>query len=478
MKILWVIVLFGGVRVKIVKKIVAVITILSILFSLTGCSLKFSSFENLMRPPKLIGKYQGLQDAFEKTINRSFTLITPENGDLQSSFLTQDVDSDGVEEAFVFFALNDEPEIAKISYFEYLNEEWKHIATLDGLGNSVDKVIINDLNADGVSEIMIGWLLYSSKTNRAVSEYKLTADSFEQIATYPYTFFDILDVNGDGYYDMLTLAVDSSVPDALSAAARVYTFNQQTGSLSLHGETAMDGNISSYSSVSFETVQDNNLIYVESLKGLNESVTEVIYWDDESNKLVSPLFDIATQSTVLTWRNMNLTVYDVDGDKFLEIPTSVDMPGSVVTTTGKINSSSNVTSDNMPATKMYFTKWVKFRNDKLVPVQYSIINQSLGYMLNIKSTWVGKITVAGNDGQWDFYRWNASSASVGELLFSIYAYDNSDTESKNKYSGYQVLKSTSDKTYVSQISNAGLSFGINNDWLENNFILTDFGGLR
>ena len=243
----------------------------------------------------------------------------------------------------------------------------------------------------------------------------------------------------------------------------------------MYGETAMDGGISSYSSVSVETVQDTNIIYIESNKGLNESVTEVIYWDDDRNKLVSPLFDIATQSTYQTWRNMKLSVYDVDSDGFLEIPTSVDMPGSVVTNTDTSNSSSTITSDNQPATKMYFTKWVKFRNDKLTPVQYSIVNTTLKYMLKIKSTWVGKITVLGNDGQWDFYRWNASRGVVGDLLFSIYAYDNSDNESKDKYVGYQVLKTTSSKTYVSQISNAGLDFGISNEWLESNFILTDFG---
>ena len=458
-----------------IRKVISVFLALSVLISFSGCSLEFSSFENLMRPPKLIGKYQGLQDAFEETVNDPFTLITPENGDLQSSFLTVDVDADGDEEAIVMYALNDNPEIAKVSYFEYSDEEWNHITTLDGLGGSVDKVIVDDFNNDGLSEVLIGWLLYSSKTNRAFSEYSLDSDSFTQVATYPYTHFDVVDANGDGYSDVLALTVESSVPDKLTATARIYNFDQQSKCLSLYGETAMDGGISSYSSVSVETVQDTNIIYIESNKGLNESVTEVIYWDDDSNKLVSPLFDIATQSTYQTWRNMKLSVYDVDSDGFLEIPTSVDMPGSVVTNTDTSNSSSTITSDNQPATKMYFTKWVKFRNDKLTPVQYSIVNTTLKYMLKIKSTWVGKITVLGNDGQWDFYRWNASRGVVGDLLFSIYAYDNSDNESKDKYVGYQVLKTTSTKTYVSQISNAGLDFGISNEWLESNFILTDFG---
>lgn len=446
--------------------------------SLSGCSFRFESFDNLLRPPKLIGKYQGLQDAFETAVKDNFSLLTPENGDHQSSFVIIDLDSDGKEEAFVFYVLNEQPEKAKVSFFKYNNNEWKYIATQDGLGNTVDKVIVADLDNNNVSEVFIGWYLFSSKSNRAFSEYEISSNIFRQSQSHPYTYFDVVDINGDGCSDILSLTVDSSVPDKLTATAKAYNLDPKSSSLVLYGETAMDGNISSYSSVTTELVEDTNYVYIEASKGLNESITEVIYWDDTTNKLVSPLFDVSTQSTKLTWRNISLSVFDVDSDKFLEIPTSVEMPGSFITTGDTVNSTLTTIPDNEFETKMYFTKWVKFRNDSLVPVQYSIVNKTLGYMLNVKSSWVGRITVTGNDGQWDFYRWNSNNNLIGDLLFSIYAYNNVDTENAKKFSGYEILKTTSTKTYVYKITDAGESFGMNNDLLIKNFILTDFGGLR
>lgn len=470
--------MFGGVRLKKLKVLISIITVFAIVTSFSGCSFRLTSFDNLMRPPKLIGKYQGLQDAFENAVKEKFSLLTPENGDHQSSFVIVDIDKDGMEEAFVFYVLTDTPEIAKVSFFRYAEDEWKYVATQDGMGNTVDKVIVSDLDNDNKSEVLIGWYLFSSKSNRAFSEYSVSPDTFSQVASYPYTHFDVVDVNGDGCRDVLTLTVDSSIPDKLTARAGVYNLDQSNKTLSLYGETAMDGNISAYSSVTMETVQNTNYIYIESAKGLNESITEVVYWDAKKNSLVSPLFDIASQSTILTWRNINLSVFDVDSDKFLEIPTSVEMPGSNVTTSDTLNSSSTVTSDNNPATKMYFTKWVKYRDGKLVPVQYSIVNKQLGYMLNVKSSWVGRITVCGTDGQWDYYRWNATKGEISDLLFSVYTYNNEVEQDAKKFTGYEILKTTSERTYVYRITDEGRKFGISDDWLIKSFILTDFGGLR
>ena len=70
---------------KYIFKVVSILTVLVLLFSLTSCSFRFSSFDNLLRPPKLIGKYQGLQDSFESSIKDSFQLLIPENGGFQST---------------------------------------------------------------------------------------------------------------------------------------------------------------------------------------------------------------------------------------------------------------------------------------------------------------------------------------------------------------------------------------------------------
>ncbi len=456
----------------------SVLIIITMLFSMCGCSFRFSSFDDLVRPPKLSGKYQGLQDAFEKTVKAGFSLLTPENGEYQSAFVTFDADSDLEEEALVFYTEKEQDDTAKFCYFEYNNNEWLHVTTQDGLGNAIDKVIISDINSDGFCEIVIGWNLFSSKTNKAFAAYSVESNKLTPISSFNYTYLDVIDVNGDGLNDILTLTVDSSVPDHLTASAKFYNYNSQKSLLTVMGQTPLDGNISSYSSVKVETVGDTNLIYIEANKGQNDTITELIYWDDSTNALVSPLFDIVSQSTISTWRNIPVYAYDIDGDKLLEIPTSVEMSGSSVTTTDALKATATLTSDEIASTPVYFTKWVKWTNSRLKPVQYSVVNTSIGYILNIKSSWVGRITVTGLDGQWDFYRWNASDSGMGDLLFSIYSYEKGDVEQKKQFDGYEELAVGTDKTYVYQITQAGKAFGVNENTLKDNFVIYNFGGQK
>lgn len=88
---------------KKLKFFVSLLLTVSLAVSLSGCSFRFSSFDNLLRPPKLSGKYQGLQDSFEKSVDKDYSLIVPENGAFRSAFITYDFDKDGDEEAIVFY---------------------------------------------------------------------------------------------------------------------------------------------------------------------------------------------------------------------------------------------------------------------------------------------------------------------------------------------------------------------------------------
>ncbi len=458
--------------------LISMSVIFSLLLTMSGCSFRLTSFDNLIRPPKLSGKYQGLQDSFEKSVNGQIVLVTPENGLYQSAFITVDIDGDRDEEAIVFYLDEREPDLTKFCYFEYKNDEWVYISTHDGLGDSIDKVEISDINLDGYSEIIIGWKLFSSNTNKAFTAYSVDTGIPKVVASYPYSHLELIDVNGDGLNDVLTLTIDSSVPNVLTATAKFYNYNIQKTAFVVMGEAPLDGNVISYSTVTSEFVDDTNLLYIEADKGQNESITEIIYWDDEKNVLVSPLFDSTTQSTASTWRNVKLKAYDIDSDGYLEIPTSVLMPGSISVSTDSMNltdsSGNEITSQN----SVYYIKWVKFRHSKLKPVQYSVYNDTFNYILNIKSSWVGRISVSGVDGQWDYYRYNTASQTQGDLLFSIYAYDSSDNEAKARFSGYNELTSYSGKTFVYQISKEGYRFGITDSMIVAGFKISDFGGSR
>lgn len=465
---------------KRLKSCLALAVIIALFVSFSGCSFRFSSFDNLLRPPKLSGKYQGLQDSFEKLVDKDYNLSTPENGLYRSAFIVNDFDSDKDEEAIVFYIEKKKPDFVKIYYFEFKNDNWVPVNSYDGLGSSVDEVKLADLNQDGKSEIIIGWNLYSSKTNKAFAVYDISVGDLKLISSFPYSYLDIIDVNGDGIDDVFTMNVDSSSSEIYTSTATAFTYDSKTNSLQTLSSVKTDGNISSYSDIKVEKVDDLRLIYVEAFKGDNDMITEVIYWNDEKNMLVAPLFDVSTQSTSLTLRHSKLPAQDINSDNFIEIPISVDMPGSSV-----VDHSSNAlllgsSSDNAsnPTKSLYYTEWAKFRNDKLRAVQYSIVDEEGGYILNIPSSWVGRITVLGNDGQWDFYHWDSSEGKLGKLLFSIYYYDKNDEQSDTKYSKTKLLTSYGSTTYVYSITQDGTDFGVKDEILTENFNTTILGGKK
>lgn len=461
---------------KRIKAVTAIIVAVSMILSFSGCSFRFSSFENLLRPPRLTGKYQDLQEAFEKIAGNGYTLCTPDNGEFQSAFITHDCDSDGDEDALVFYTSPKEEFNVKMLYFNFDEGKWTVNGTFDGAGSSVDMVMFPDIDNDNCPEILVGWSVLSGKMNKTFSVYSVTDGNAELVKSYPYSYISTLDVNGDGVEDIFTLSVDSSVPELLTGYARVYNYNSHNKTLSVISETRTDGNISSYTSVKMETADDVNYIYVEATKGEHDSITELIYWDDENNQLVSPFFDTESQTTKLSWRNMQVYSMDIDGDGFLEIPTSVEMKGSFSSTSKKTETQNSPAEDVQPE-NMYYIKWIKYRDSFIKPVQYSVYNES-GYLLNIHSSWVGRITAIKTDGQIDFYRWSSDTEEMGDLLFSICSYDSTNEESRKMYSAYKQLKSSGNTNFAYHIADAGYSFGVNEENIENGFILTDFGGQK
>lgn len=460
---------------KVCKRIAAIVCVAVLLMSLDGCSLRFGRLEDLIRPPKAPEKYQGLQEEFENTIGDECELITPENGDHRSSFITYDFNSDGNEDAIVLYRRKNS-DVVEFSYFKNDGSEWSFFTTAKGLGNSVDRVIFADIDNNSVSEIIIGWNLFSSKTNKVFSVHELTDGGIQSSQSYPYTYLDIIDINGDSYADIFALSVDnpSASTNAPNGFARAYGVSPGSSELALIGETLIDGSVTSYASVLTEKVDDKTLIYVEANKSDRELITEVLYWDDNTKSLQSPLFDANSRSTLATWRNQQIFSCDVDSDGFWEIPVSIVMQGSSLTATNDTVDGELVLAA-LP-NNLYYIKWVKFRDGKLKPVQYSVVNEKFSYMLNIPSSWVGRVTVADSDGQWDFYRWNNSRQQRGDLLFSICCYGKSDTAAKDKYSAYTLLTEADSNVYVYQITQAGKNFGVKDETVKNGFVTGEYGG--
>lgn len=114
----------------------AFILLFAFVFSFSGCSFRLTSIENLIRPPRLSGEYQGLQDAFEKSVKTPVSLKAPENGSYQSAVVTFDADKNGAEEAIIFYTADDKKsDTVTFSMFKFDEKGMVSGRRLRGLGH-------------------------------------------------------------------------------------------------------------------------------------------------------------------------------------------------------------------------------------------------------------------------------------------------------------------------------------------------------
>ena len=154
-------------------RIIALVSVVTMLLVSSGCSgFNFFSVESLLSPPSLSGKNGEVQDAFNKLVNgKNIKLKTPSKGDYKSSFVLYDIDSNGDDEALVFYTDNTLDASVRMAVLECVNDVWVLSADIKGTGSGVYDVNFRDLNGDGFVEVFVNWTLLDSKTTRMLSVF-------------------------------------------------------------------------------------------------------------------------------------------------------------------------------------------------------------------------------------------------------------------------------------------------------------------
>ncbi len=443
-------------KIRIFALIICVV-MTALLFS--GCSLSIKAPETLMSPPKLAGDYQALQDVFETEVGSNAALIAPVNGEHKSAFIVGDFNSDSKEEAMVFYSVKETDETVSIGIFKTENGQWEYVKSVAGPGSSIDTVVIEDMNSDGIKEIIIGWNLSTFNKQVCIYEPDLTvSNTFTILGSYQYNLLDVFDVDSDGSKDLFFVNLDNTalVP---SATANVFKIDENKRGIKEASTISIDGNVSGYNQI---IVGKDGYIYVDAFKNEHDMITEILRWNKNKATLEAPLFDADTQSTTATWRSHRISVSDIDNDGKLEVPVGVEVTGS-----------SQVKSGVLQEESIYYVKWCSFEDNKLKAEKYCLYNNTEGYMLDVPSSWVGKITITSLDSQWYFYRWNKSASEhMGDLLFTVVSHA-TDTPGLD---GYTRLTEYENKAFEYLITSSGKSFGIKDSHFKNGFSITDIGG--
>lgn len=453
------------------KIICIVLTILSVVFVFSGCSsLTFNSPENLVRPPKLSGADGELQKAFESAVSEKgeYILKYPSAGNYKSAFVRADCDNDGDSEAFVFYSLKTEEMAVYMYMLDYKNGEWNPVGEVPGEGNDIYSIEFCDLNADGISELLVGWSSIDSKANKKLGIYHSDNNggmmNYKVIGIEPYTAMYTVDIDADGHQEILTTLINSTSDTYTTEAKLLKMAKAQVNAWQINpiGQANLYSGITAVNNIASCFSGDIRYIYIDEAAG-DSYLTEMLYWDAEQKTLVSALkIDPVSIAMCPTSRSLPLVCQDIDGDGELEIPVTKMMQDSNVVFTAD-ETDSEVTLQPAVSTNVYVTSWKKFDEGRFTTVDSYIENSydnfRLDYDEETMSNW--SVRFFADKGLSEFFMIEKTddpdSPVNSVLLFSI-----SKATISNEVVD-SVIALTDVSRYTCQITEAGVEAGFDVD---------------
>ncbi len=444
------------------KKFIAVIALLVLVLTCSGCSLNLFSVDSLITPPEQSGKNGQVQKAFNSLMkDTKVQLKTPVYGEYQTSFVLLDINNDGVEEAFVFYTDSSSAEgSVRMAFMECVDDDWFISSDIKGAGNGVYDVEFVDLNRDGYSEVLVSWSLLDSKTTRIVSvfeiadggNHKLVLNSLGNEYCNAKT---VLDFNNDGADDLLLIYLDDTGA-VQKSFLRMFTLNANNQMIK-YGETVLDSAIASISTIQSDIAtiggQQTVRLFVDCAKNDRTIFTEGVYWD---SRLLVPT-RLFTEPSVTNLRNSLLTCKDIDNDGLLEIPTTTKLYGDENTLTVK-------TETDMYTLSLLLWEGAPGDNNHksfitlLNPLDYYLFIFEWGSSVTVKYDSLREALI--------FCEWNEEEKKTGDELFSI---THRESLAENEILG-ELLAETEKGVYYYQITEKGIDFGITDEIVSSSFI--------
>lgn len=428
------------------KRILPLLLVLMLI--LGGCSSGkiIESVDSLMVPPSFYEEYEELVTAFRSAVGDKTSFCPPVGGDYRSAIVFNDMDGDGTDEAIVFYTLTDSPTVARMHYLDVVGGKWISLEDFSGYGTGIESVSFTDMSNNGLNELFVTWNPFSASANKVLSVYKSTGQELNEITNLTYNALQTLDIDGDGQTEIFYIS-QTSTAGVTQRSAKVLKLSND--SIIVAGEAKLDSNVSGYASIKAEKVSGDMpmRIYADALKGENQMITEVVYWDSDISDLVAPLLDTETMTNTQTLRSELIPSMDINNDGTIDIPVEQINSGS----------ESALISD---ISQVQMVTWINLTADGTEPVLYSYINMNQHYMMQIDADSAQSIKVKKIESQncWVFSEKDETGAE--NELYSIISVP-AENKNDEKYSSYTLLLSDEQRNVYGYIGAYGKEQGIN-----------------
>lgn len=446
------------------KKVIALLLCAVSIFMCSGCSLNFLSVESLMSPPSQSGKKGEVEKAFKKLMtDKNIQLKTPQSGDYQTAFILFDIDSDGQEEALVFYSDSSVDTSVRMAFLECVNETWMISADVKGSGSEIYDVSFSDMDNNGVYEILVGWSLFDAKTSKILSIYGVSVGekgifTLDALGNEYYSSKAITDFNGDDNDDLVLVYLDDT-GEVQKSYFRCFSLSE-SNEIVKFSDIKLDSRISSVSKIQFDIVRsDGNVCkraFVDCIKTDALMFTEMLYWDTENLKTVRYIKNPVSE----TPRSSKIFCRDIDGDGLLEIPSNTTLLGDEKFLTVKI------ADTNYTFTML---EWLNSYEDKSEGSIRTVFNPIDSYLYRVTRPDVVTVYYDTLEQALKFCLWDSKKKLIKDELLSIsFKTENNETQATGKK-----LFDSENGSYYYTISSYGEEFGITDEGVKSSFIIID-----
>lgn len=440
---------------RIFSAVAALMAVACFVFSSCSSDVLIRPVDSLLSPPLYYEEYEDLLEAFNKNVGDNFSFCHPQSGEYRSAIIVEDIDSDGQKEALIFYKNDTDTTTARMFCFDYADGRWIPEGDFNGYGNGIDSIKLTDMDSDGVSELMVLWSFSGVSSGSIMSLYRAQPiiGEYKEISNEACSVCEFVDVNGNGKQEIFFIS-QSNVSGVGQRTAKVMKLSGD--SVTLMGEARLDPNISSYTAVKTEKAASDEpmKIYVDALKGEQQMITELVYWDSKKSELCSPFLDAETMSNTVTLRYEPIGCSDMNNDGIIDIPVQSRI-------FGKGDNSLTIDTENI-----YLTEWKNYTKADLETAAYTLINYSDGYMIALDESELNTTGIRNYRSQncWVVYKSNAAGESMGEIYSVLKIF--SDRWDESKFSAYIPIVEREDSVVCVYVTQNGKDRGIDEDFVK------------
>lgn len=414
-----------------VRKLKIIVCIFVVCFIFSGCNFRLaSSIDDLVSPIPPFGDDADVQKAMDTYNKNKYSLKTPIKGDYITSYSFYDIDKDGDDEAIAFYEPSDDLGTISMALIKKIKSQWIVVDSVKGIGKDVYSLSFEDVNGDKQDELIVCWNVISNSSNHELCIYKYSSDKDKYKLTqidksHTVNNYICVDMNYDKVVEMLLFEINTGN----STRAKAELFSIKGNKFKLLGETKLDSHIITYDNLHIESAENQVRVYADAIGSDGMSMlTEVIYWSDRYDSIVSPFYSYSTALTKETRRSARINSIDIDGDSLVEIPTDKNIKG-------------------LPK-KVKAVDWKTYKNATLIHSNYSLVATEDGYSVLIPDDYINNISVTYNEKK---HLMSVKMKSDKSSVFSVTSVLKTSYD-KEDYKDFTIISEKSGYYYLAKVS--------------------------